>query len=518
MRSLRRDLVVGAILAAATAFLAGGVVLYLLIRGSLIQQFDQQLIDSARLFASTVEQEKEGLDTEFEDLDMREFRPPHPRAYLQLWLADGATLFRSPSLGQANLPRIAGAPSSPACQWATLPNHERGRAAGMTFTPRVDLEDDEEDEDDDDDDDDDKEGDKEEDEEEDEDGSVEDAKPAAVTLVLARGTAVMDAVLMRLGMLLISVGVLTVTVAAGALWGIVRRSLRPVDQLATQIGQLDEEDLSATVETRPPLKELLPVTQRLNELLRRLDDAFQRERSFSGAVAHELRTPLAGLRSTLEVTLSRPRQSREYTEALTDCLQIAMRMQAMIENLLALARLDTGRVERHFERVVPSEVIRDLWKPLAALAAARRLQVEWALSTDAAVSTDPSLFALVIRNILENAVDYAGEGGRATIAAEVTDHRVDVRVSNSGSKLSEEEVQHVFDRFWRGNSSRSGTGIHCGLGLSLVQAAATFLGGATAVRSSVGGEFEITVSVPQGAPAPAPQAAGSEVELEAEAG
>ncbi len=475
MRSLGRTLLVGTMVGTTVVLVAAGAVLYLLIRAGLLEQFDRSLVDKARTLASTIEQEEGNLDLEFEELDLYEFQSADRLGYLQVSAADGTVLYRSPSLGGVDLETVADSAESPPACWIELPRGRRGRAVSITFTPQIEGE---------------------QRKLEGEAGSRRDSSAGAITLLMARDTSRVDALLLRLGILLAVVGLLAVGVSAGVLWLVVRRSLRPVRRLAARIGQLGQENLSARIDATDVPAELRSVTARLNDLLHRLEAAFQRERAFSADVAHELRTPLAGLRSTVEVTLSKPRPAEEYQKALSDCLRVTAQMQAMVEKLLELASFEAGEVRVEFEPVLPNELIRAAWESLQESAAARRLQVQWNLGPPQPVVTDSSLLDLIIRNVLENAVEYADKGGTVTIVTAQKDDRAEIRIRNTGATLSQEEAEHVFDRFWRGDAARSGTGIHAGLGLSLVSRAAAILRGQISVQSRVGGHFQITVVVP----------------------
>jgi signal transduction histidine kinase len=242
-------------------------------------------------------------------------------------------------------------------------------------------------------------------------------------------------------------------------------------------------------------RELAPVVERLNDLLRRLADAFQRERTFTADAAHELRTPLAGLRSTLEVALSRPRESAEYREAMTECLAIVRRTDALVTSLLTLARLEGGQGPAHAEPIALAEAVRDALHPLEVRVAARRLAVNAQVAEDLRVAADRATLGTVLTALLENAAEYANEGGRIDIGAERTGRSVTLRVANTGCHLSDDDVSHVFERFWRGDTSRTDTGVHCGLGLAIVRRAAWSLGG-TATASASGDVFTIRIALP----------------------
>jgi two-component system heavy metal sensor histidine kinase CusS len=218
----------------------------------------------------------------------------------------------------------------------------------------------------------------------------------------------------------------------------------------------------------------------LNDLLGRLDDTLSRERAFSANVAHELRTPLAGLRSTIEVALAKPRESAEYQQVLDTCLEICQQTAAITDNLLALARLDAGHCEVHREPVQLLHLLHETWAPLAGRAELQSLTVDWQLQ-QVTLITDPSLLRLVLGNLFDNAVCYADSGGRIAIGVVAQAASVDIRVENTAGQLSPELAERVFDRFWRGDSSRTETGRHAGLGLSLCHDIARLLDGLISV-------------------------------------
>jgi len=317
-----------------------------------------------------------------------------------------------------------------------------------------------------------------------------------IALTLARVTTDFEAALGRLRWLLAVTGLVMVTVSVGALYWIIQSGLRPLDRTAVEISRLDASDLSARVSTEGVPLEIRPLTGRLNDLLCRLEEAFRRERSFSADVAHELRTPLAGLRSTVEVALARERSDREYREALDDVLQVTSAMQDVAERLLVIARMEGGSLDVGREQVLLNDLVHACWRRYAEPAERRRLEVDWALGAATPVTTDGGLLELAIRNVIENAVTYADEGGALRIGTSGARDRASVSVCNSGSMLSQDEAVHVFERFWRGDAARTEAGVRAGLGLSVVQQIMEVLGGTARVESRRGGEFRITLSVP----------------------
>jgi two-component system heavy metal sensor histidine kinase CusS len=481
IRSLRAVLLLWTTAGICSVVLLVGVILFFMLRSVLFEEFDRSLLESALALATCVEQENEEVLLELVGPDMHEFERAKRPAYLQLWLGDGTEIYRSPSLRDANLARVAGSRESPAYWSLTLPNGRHGRAIGVTFTPRN----------------------------ENEEVRVQSARktrvPALasstrVTLVLARDSAEVDAPQARIGFVLGCVGLFSMAVFLGLLWLTIRRSLQPLSRVAMEIGRLDAQALSTRLDQSGAPLEIRPVIDRLNDLLHRLEGAFLRERTLTADVAHELRTPVAGIRSTIEVALSMPRRPGEYEAVLRDCLDITVKMQALVENLLSLARIEAGDVQIEMSPVLPGDMLRSAWRIHENAARSRALRVEWSLDPVAAVMTDSALLEVVIRNVLENAVEYTNERGVVKIATEADPEKVTIRVSNTGSKLSQQEGSRVFDRFWRGDKARGSSCTHFGVGMVLVKKILAVLGGGVEVRSEAGGTFEVTLFLPREVP------------------
>lgn len=481
MHSLSRTLVVGTTLLTASILVTAGVVLYLLVRLSLLAELDRSLTDRAGLLASTIEIEDGKLDLELVDLDMRTFEGRRPEAYVEVRSAGGAILYKSPSLADADLAADHISGNKNECFDTELPDGRPGRAVQLAFSPRNEI----------------LERQGEVSTNSGEAGGVPDAGHGGdLSVVLAQSTSHIDTVLARLRVLLALVGGAAAAIAGGTLWYYVARSLRPLKELAHEIEQVGENDLKEPIGTTGYPSEIGPVVERLNQLLQRLDAAFRRERTMNANVAHELRNPLAGLCLKLDVAVSRNREAREYRQTLDQCRAITSQLQQMVENLLSLTRLDAGQFDLRRGPVRLEELIRNQWSPLAELAEQRRLRVQWDFEPELTAVTDAALLGVALRNLLDNAVTYADEGGAISMRTRTVEDRVQLTVINSGSRLNQEDSENALALFWRHDPSRSATGVHCGLGLSLVQRIVTVLQGRISVKSSPGGDFEIGVALP----------------------
>jgi len=121
--------------------------------------------------------------------------------------------------------------------------------------------------------------------------------------------------------------------------------------------------------------------------------------------------------------------------------------------------------------------------------------VEWHLDAECTANTDRAKLRLVLHNVLQNAVEYANDGGHVTIEAASGEQQIELRVVNSGSRVGADELRHAFERFWRGDSARSAAADHCGLGLSVCEQVMKLLGGSISVSSTVSGPFTVSIKL-----------------------
>lgn len=468
MGSLRARLLVGTVAATALLLCGSAALIYVVVRAALYAEFDAALATQAHALTTLVELDGTRLHLEYDAEQLPEYARRERPDYFCFWTADGAVLYRSPSLIGSDLPLPDGDASRPALRDLPLPDGRPGRCAGLAFAPRREASEEE---------------------------RTGPERPHSVTVVVARDTSTIARELTRLALLLGAVSGAAMLAALAAMSWLVAHLLRPVDQFAGRLAGLDADRLHARFGDLRVPAELRPVVARLDDLLGRLEAAFAREKSFTADAAHELRTPLAGLRTTMEVALTRERDAAAYREALADCLTISEQMQALVDNLLSLARLEAGKltIERRALELEP--FIAGCWKPFAAGAATKQLRVSWSLAEGTHPVVDREKLRLVVHNLFDNAVSYADHGGELAVAADLDDGTLRLAVANSGCALPPEQVPRVFDRFWRGDAARSATGIHCGLGLALCRKLIELLGGRIGA-SVVDGRFAVEVVVP----------------------
>ena len=309
-----------------------------------------------------------------------------------------------------------------------------------------------------------------------------------IMVALARTTVEVDAPAHLIANVLVGVGLAGLAICTVLVLIIIRAALSPVRALADAIAAVRVDDLAARIETTTSATELVPIAKRLDEMLARLGAAFARERELTAEIGHELRTPLAGLRATLELALDRERPAERYRAAIAQSLSITLETERMIEALLSLARLDSGHSAVHATPIDLDQLIRDVVPTINARVLARNIELVTELAP-VTLSTDRDKLRIVLANLLDNAATYANEGG--TIRVTLSDHVI--QISNTGCTLDAETAKRVFERFWRADDARVAG--HVGIGLALCKKLIELLGGTieVAVRDD---RFIATVTVP----------------------
>lgn len=464
IRSLRNRLLVGGLATTLVVFGAAGAGLYALLRGALIGEFDATLDAQAMALASMVERSRDGFHF---DADANPFATADHDArpdYFLITDASGNPIAASPSLRTRPWPMNPAAAGSarPAHAFVEMPGDRRGRTVRFTFTPR----------------------------------SEDDAPAtpsATATIAVARDATALRHRLNHLAWIVAGVFAAAIALSGAGAALVVHRGLRPLGTLADRIRDLGAADLSERVELRGAPSEMIPIVTRLNVLLGDLESTLARERAFTADVAHELRTPLAGLLATLQVTRSRRREPAEYQTALQRCQTIAEAMIGMVETLLLLARADAHQLAPQTTRLDLAVAAGAAWANHAPDADARDIDARLDLPANATVRTDPKLLDLLLRNLMDNAVTYCDPGGRITLVVTTADDGARFSIANTGSAIDAADVPRVTDRFWRFDAARGAAGHH-GLGLALCRRLADVLAIAMTIRSERGGQFVVELA------------------------
>ncbi|MHB8536248.1 MAG: ATP-binding protein [Sulfuricaulis sp.] len=297
---------------------------------------------------------------------------------------------------------------------------------------------------------------------------------------------------------------LAIPLLAATIWLGVGRGLSPLKKVSNQVAQRTPSHLNP-IETRQVPSEVKIFVDELNMLLGRLREAFEKERQFTANAAHEIRTPLASLKTHAQVAL-RSKNEDQREERLQQIIRGVDRVTHLVEQLLTLARLDYEAQEQKFERVDLTSLTRQTLAEIAPMAVARNIDLSLAESGQAEVTGNPVGLAVLVRNLVDNAIRYTPPTG--AVEVEVLRERKDVAllVTDNGPGIPPAERQQVFNRFYRGGSTDT---LGCGLGLSIVARIVRLHGAEILLKDApTGSGLQVRVSFPQPpAPVTAPDSA-----------
>lgn len=305
---------------------------------------------------------------------------------------------------------------------------------------------------------------------------------APLRLIVLQSVAARDESLRHLALVLGSTWLFTCVLGSGALWLTIRRGLRPLEELRLRIADLDWRSMSAPVSVAGAPKELAPVVAQLEASRQRIASAFRRERRFVGDAAHELRTPVSGIKAILEVALRRERSNEELKASAKECLAIASEMGRAVEALLTLGKLSRGEVALELADVDLAVLAEEAWKPLAVAARERGVTLE--VGGDARpVTANRDLLLRALANLVDNAVDYGVAPGVVRVTHVRGDAQSVIEVTNAVTEVPSGFEEHAFEPFWRGDAARTDAMRHAGLGLALVNQIAELHGGTATITA-----------------------------------
>ncbi len=315
-----------------------------------------------------------------------------------------------------------------------------------------------------------------------------------VTVLVALSRTALETDLARLTKALALAGIGMAIGGGLALALVLRRALRPVINLTDDITRLDPRHPGTRLADGPLPEELRPLAQRVNDLCDRLEAAYGLASSMRGAAAHELRTPLAGLRATIEVAQE---AGGDHTAALATCRTIVLQMQDRIDNLLMAARLDAGQLRPRREEVDAHGLFDDVWAAQALRVAERRLTVTRTFSGNGLAEADPEALRMVLANLVDNAVSHAPSGGTVYLEGHEDGAFVVLAVVNPAPALAPEQAERLFARGWRARSDDSAR--HAGLGLAICRELVGLMQGTITARIE-DAHLRIEVRLPNAGP------------------
>jgi len=298
--------------------------------------------------------------------------------------------------------------------------------------------------------------------------------------------------------MLICLGLVMVAPLCG--YWLAGRATHPFAAMIHTTALLRPAQLSERLPVRGTSDELDQLAQQVNKLLDRIAQYLETKRDFLANAAHELRSPLAAIRSTVEVALNEDRKPEEYQSVLEGLLDETANLANLVSQLLLLAETEADCLTVAAEFVELNELVSQSIEMFAPVAEDRGIQLRAHQSDSLVVEGSRLHLRQVIINLVENAIKFTPQGGTITVStARQEEHsRAELRVTDTGSGISADDLPHIFERFFRSDRSRprQGESRGTGLGLSICESVVQMHGGTITATSQPGKGTEMTVMLP----------------------
>jgi two-component system heavy metal sensor histidine kinase CusS len=444
----------GGVLSALIVVFSGAV--FLLMRHHLLALTDAALAEESADFASDVGRCRSPVDFP-KELGLR--YASHEGYEFQVSTVEGVILFRSDELGQETLP-IPGLPSDstrPAYDSLALNRLGRWRMASRRVA-----------------------------------GSTGPLIVQAAVSLKPNDEAVRELIAV-----LLLAGPLTLAGAVVGGYWLARQALAPVDRMVATAQEITATRLDRRLDAPNPRDELGRLASTFNDMFARLQRSFEEVRRFTADAAHELRTPLAVMRTGAEVVLRAPRDPERDGRALEDLLEEIDRLTRLVTQLLFLCREDSGLGAGDPRPVCLDAIVREVGDHMQVVAEERGVLLQVDFQNSVSVWGDADRLRQLLFNLLDNAIKYTPPRGTVTMRCESSNLSAIVRVLDTGIGIPAEHLPRVFDRFYRVDPARSQVEAGTGLGLAICRSIAEAHEGDLKIESANGRGTEITLTLPK---------------------
>ncbi|HEY2624774.1 MAG TPA: heavy metal sensor histidine kinase [Dyella sp.] len=276
---------------------------------------------------------------------------------------------------------------------------------------------------------------------------------------------------------------------------LVRRALRPLRAMADSAAAITAQRLSTRMPLEDAPTELHVLAVALNDMLRRLEEGFDRVWQFTVDLAHDLRTPIGNLRGANEVALARPREAAEYEALLGSNIEECDRVSRTIESVLFLARAESPQYALQRVVIDANQELQRIADYFEGISSDAGVMIH--IDAQATVFADRDLFRRAVSNLLSNALRYTAPGKTIDVLARKTEYGVSLSVENPGPGIEPAHLDKLFDRFYRVDRSRSNSATSTGLGLSIVKSIMELHGGDVVAQSELNQTTRFTLLFPR---------------------
>ncbi len=249
------------------------------------------------------------------------------------------------------------------------------------------------------------------------------------------------------------------------------RAIKPVHQLISSASAIDDSNIGSRLKLPSHKDELYELTQTINDLLGRIEKSISQQKQFTSDASHEIRTPLSAIRGTLEVLIRRKRTPEVYEEKISGIIELVDRLDVLLEQLLHLARIDSGKTMARIESIHLLPIVSTVQQKWETHAVYKNITFHTKILPATMVGGDKFFLELMLDNLVNNAIKYGIHGGNVWLTWDEASHTLTVK--DDGIGIPEKDIPYIFNRFYRVDESRSSVVKGSGLGLSIVQKLAT---------------------------------------------
>ena len=274
------------------------------------------------------------------------------------------------------------------------------------------------------------------------------------------------------------------------------KSIKPVSTIIDTSSQITKDNLKTRIPLPVNKDELYVLSQNINNLLDRVENAIEREKQFTSDASHELRTPLAVIKGTMEVLIRKPRDQKEYEEKINFCITEVDRLNHMVDQLLLLARFENQKQNIKNETIYLNAIILDNLTRFSSKIENKKLKVNTEFSEDFYIQSDNYLVSIVISNLISNAIKYSNKNGEININLVNNNNQISFSIADKGIGISPVDIDKIFNSFYRSDVTNHAEIKGTGLGLSIVKRLCDLLKLEIAVESKLNQGTKFVLNFP----------------------
>lgn len=247
------------------------------------------------------------------------------------------------------------------------------------------------------------------------------------------------------------------------------RSIKPINAIINTSKIITKDNLKTRIPLPKTRDELYTLSKTINNLLNRIEDAIEREKQFTSDASHELRTPLTVIKGTLEVLIRKPRDNKEYEEKINYCIREVDHLNLLVDQLLLMARFENQKQDVNTELVYLNSIILDVLTLNSEKIKSKHINIKFEAEKDYYVQSDNFLVITILRNIISNAIKYTESEGEVSILLFNQNGKTSCKISDNGIGIAKEDLENIFNPFFRSKSTEHPEIKGTGLGLSIVK-------------------------------------------------